>query len=115
MDEKKTHNETTLNVSGMTCVNCAKTVENALMKMEGITSVNTNFAIGKAVVEHDKKIVFSDLKKTVEDAGYKLIEDFSQNKLDEYKKEIRKNLILILIGLSLTIPIFIINMFLDFN
>ena len=42
-----------LNVSGMTCASCVRRVENAIQKVEGVSSANVNLASEKASIEFD--------------------------------------------------------------
>jgi Cu+-exporting ATPase len=58
-------------VTGMTCVSCAKTIENSMKKVKGISEANINFAAEKAYVEYDPKLAKKeDFEKAIEDAGY---------------------------------------------
>ncbi len=58
-------------VTGMTCASCVSHVEKALSEVDGIISVNVNLATEKATVEYDiAKTGMADLRKAVEDAGY---------------------------------------------
>jgi Cu+-exporting ATPase len=58
-------------ITGMTCVSCAKTIENSIRKVKGVSSASINFAAEKAYIEYDpatsKK---EDFEKAIEDAGY---------------------------------------------
>ncbi|WP_226085193.1 copper chaperone CopZ [Mesobacillus sp. S13] len=63
--------KTTLNVSGMTCGHCEKAVKNALMGVDGVSSVVVSLSEGKAEVEYDaSKAEVSKMKSAVEDQGY---------------------------------------------
>jgi len=46
---------TTLKVEGMTCVNCARTIEIALRKREGIRDVEVSFELGRVKVDFDEE------------------------------------------------------------
>jgi copper chaperone CopZ len=59
-------------VVGMTCGGCAKSIHNALLKVDGIYSAEITFESGRAVVAYDKKKVAVDaIVKAIEQAGYK--------------------------------------------
>ena len=61
----------TLPVTGMTCVNCARNVERSIKKLQGIESVNVNFAVEQANVSYDPKALkVRDIVGSVEKAGY---------------------------------------------
>ena len=44
-------------ISGMSCAACAARIEKGLNKLEGVNSANVNFAMEKATVEFDDKLV----------------------------------------------------------
>lgn len=58
-----------LQLSGMSCAGCAKSIEKALSGVQGVTAVNVNFANEVAAVEGDK-LNSEQLVKAVKDAGY---------------------------------------------
>ena len=50
-------------ITGMTCVNCAATIEKGLSDTEGVESANVNLASEKATVEyHPSKIDLGKIK-----------------------------------------------------
>jgi len=59
-------------VSGMTCASCVARVEQALSSVPGVISANVNLASEKATVEYIEGTELADLRRAVEDAGYKL-------------------------------------------
>ncbi|NSJ92790.1 copper ion binding protein, partial [Coprococcus sp. MSK.21.13] len=64
------------NVEGMTCAACAKAVERSSKKLDGVQEANVNFASEKLNITFDEnKLNKEDIKKAVEKAGYKLLED----------------------------------------
>ncbi len=60
---------TVLRVNGMTCDACARRVEGALRRVEGVGRVSVDRAIGKAIVEHDG-VPAAELAVVVTKAGY---------------------------------------------
>jgi Cu+-exporting ATPase len=59
----------------MSCVNCAKSIEKALSKREGVYNATINFAAEKLTVEYNpEQISVAGIKKTVQDVGYQVIE-----------------------------------------
>jgi Cu+-exporting ATPase len=63
--------DVTLPVTGMTCANCALTIERTLSKLEGVDGVNVNFATEQAAISFDpEKIKLKDLTDGVHRAGY---------------------------------------------
>ncbi|BDR66472.1 copper-translocating P-type ATPase [Clostridium tetani] len=64
------------NIEGMTCAACAKAVERSSKKLEGVEEANVNFAAEKLNITFDEdKVKKEDIKKAIEKAGYKLLED----------------------------------------
>ena len=60
-----------LDITGMHCAACARTVEKTLAKGEGIDSVVVNFANHQAYIEGDsEELQFKDLVDSVESVGY---------------------------------------------
>jgi len=61
----------TLELEGMTCANCASTIENRVGALEGIVAVDANFATDGGSVEYDPEAVsLSDIYDAVSEAGY---------------------------------------------
>ncbi len=59
-------------ISGMTCANCAQTIEKGIAKVPGVASATVNFAGEKLSVVHDPALVKrSDLIAKVDDLGYR--------------------------------------------
>ena len=63
--------KTRLGVVGMTCANCAQTVEETVGALEGVENVDVNFASDEATVKYDDdRVSLSDVYEAVEEAGY---------------------------------------------
>lgn len=63
--------KTTLQIDGMTCQGCVKSVTRALQAVAGVTGVQVDLASGKAVVDFDQQQVTpAALTAAVEEAGY---------------------------------------------
>ncbi len=61
----------TLPVQGMTCANCASTVERALRRTEGVEEARVNYAADRAEVDFDPaRVDPSALAERVREAGY---------------------------------------------
>ena len=62
---------TRINVVGMSCATCAETVEEEVGSIEGVESVDVNFATDGATVAYEPEDVsLSEVYDAVEDAGY---------------------------------------------
>ena len=69
-----TEQRATLPITGMTCANCALTVERSLKKAEGVSRAAVNFATEQATVAFDPGLVTSsDLVQQVQKAGYDVV------------------------------------------
>jgi len=65
-----------IKISGMHCASCALNVEKSLQGLEGVGEAQVNFGTEKATVEYDPdKLKLQDLEKTVEDAGYGVVNE----------------------------------------
>ena len=65
---------TALPITGMTCANCALTVERSLKRVEGVSEAGVNFATERASVVFDPAILRTrDLVREVEGAGYGVV------------------------------------------
>ncbi|GHS99348.1 hypothetical protein AGMMS50276_22810 [Synergistales bacterium] len=89
-----TKSSVTIPIGGMTCAACARRIEKAVGKIEGVLSVSVNFATEKATVFYDsRQAKLSAFRAAIENAGYKALEAQKGNAVDEDKlrkeKEIR--------------------------
>ena len=58
-------------ITGMSCANCAMNIERSLKKLEGILSVNVNFASENASITYDPdRVGLKDIIRAIHDAGY---------------------------------------------
>jgi len=64
----------TLPVTGMTCANCALTIQRSLKKVTGVKEANVNFATEQASVSFDMdQVQIKDLTNKIHDAGYGVV------------------------------------------
>src|SRR3990172_13184092 len=65
----------TLQVDGMVCTECAKKVEQCLMKLKGVSHVEVNYDANEAVVEYNpKKVNVKKMIDALKKKGYKAAE-----------------------------------------
>jgi len=63
-----------LKIEGMTCAACAKAVERASKKLQGVNEANVNFATEKLTINFDEtKVSIPDIQVAIEKAGYKAL------------------------------------------
>lgn len=61
----------TINIEGMNCNGCVRSVTNALKQVAGVTNVEVSLSEKRAVVSFDEiEVPFADLRTAVEEAGY---------------------------------------------
>jgi Cu+-exporting ATPase len=73
----------TYKITGMTCAACAKAVERTVRKLDGVSDQSVNIATEKLKIEYNKEEVgFDDIKKAIEKAGYGVIEEETNKKID---------------------------------
>ncbi|MCK4559528.1 MAG: cadmium-translocating P-type ATPase [Calditrichia bacterium] len=65
-------------IDGMDCADCARYLEDVVLKVKGIKSADINFITAKMCVASDEKLISDQLiNKAVKTAGYKIISDQS--------------------------------------
>ncbi|WP_446899790.1 heavy metal translocating P-type ATPase [Clostridium sp. LBM24168] len=72
----------------MTCAACAKAVEKAALKVEGVNEANVNIATEKLKLKFDpEKAKISDVKKSIQKSGYRALEESEKMNNDRERKE----------------------------
>jgi Cu+-exporting ATPase len=105
-----------LPITGMTCAACARNVERALKKTEGVVDASVNLATERATVTYiPGAIRRADLVKAVEAAGYGVIDLTDAAAPEDAERaarqaEIDRQRRLVLIGVVFTLPLFLISM-----
>jgi len=75
MDDDK-NQKVELKISGMACAACSMAVENALKKLDGVSSAQVNLGAETAVVLYDAgKLALIDLETAIRKAGYEVIDE----------------------------------------
>jgi Cu+-exporting ATPase len=65
----------TLKIKGMTCANCARTIEKGVAGLPGVVRAAVNFAAEKLTVEFDpSRLESAGIVRKVEDLGYRALE-----------------------------------------
>lgn len=62
----------TLKIKGMTCEHCVNNVTNAINQVAG-ASAKVSLDNNQAIVSYDRELSNIELRKAVEDAGYKVV------------------------------------------
>ena len=72
MKERK-QMETIMKIEGMMCPHCEARVKSVLEATDGVTEAIVSHEKGEALVKSDKEIPFENLKKIIEEQGYKVL------------------------------------------
>lgn len=111
-----------LPIVGMTCANCANTIERALKKLPGVTAANVNLATERATVEYlPGAVEIGDLIAAIRKVGYDVVEPAAEAEEPEdaeraaRQAEIRQQRLRLLVGLVFTLPAFLLSMARDFG
>jgi P-type Cu+ transporter len=106
------HDKLSIQVGGMTCVNCAKTIEKALNVKEGVYNAVVNFAAERVIVEYNaNQISLPSIKKTIQDVGYEVVDQQKDVEDAENKariRHIRRLKILLTVSAAITVPIMLL-------
>ncbi|MEM8533866.1 MAG: heavy metal translocating P-type ATPase [Chloroflexota bacterium] len=110
-------------VTGMTCATCSKRVEKALKKAPGVLDAHVNLSTEHATVTYTPATTgWSELKATVERAGYGVIEtpDEAMHDAEDIEAAARERELAdkrrkLLVGVLLSVPVFVVSMSRDFG
>lgn len=102
-----------LKISGMTCAMCVKTIEDAINRLDGISTVTVNLSAEKAYSSYNPKMAtVADMKRAIEDAGYQYLgvageetEDLEEVARERDLREKRNRFI---VGFAVGIPLMIL-------
>lgn len=106
----------TFPVEGMTCASCVSRVEKALKKIDGVENAVVNLASEKVTLQFDdSKSNVSDFQNALDEAGYKLIsekteDEKSSDKISPQEKNFKTLKKEFIISAVFAIPIMIISM-----
>jgi Cu+-exporting ATPase len=111
-----------LSLTGMTCANCAATVQRRLeRRVPGVVSASVNYANERAVVEVVPGAASrADLVRAVEDAGYGVLEVSDDEAAGDAESRAREAEIAhhtrtFLVGVLFSLPLFVLSMARDFG
>jgi Cu+-exporting ATPase len=105
-----------LAIIGMTCANCAATIERALNKVDGVLEATVNFANEKASVHYVVGTVGrADLVAAVRKAGYDVVEAQDEAELEDAEAaareaEIRHQERRLIVGALFSAPLLLLSM-----
>ena len=82
-------------VTGMTCATCARIVEQALKKIDGVKFASVNLATSTGFILAEREIDFETIKKAVEAVGYGVETELGKDIESRRYAQAKKNLILV--------------------
>ena len=107
----------TFPVIGMSCTNCAQTIERNVGKLSGVASARVDFAREKLTVEFDSdKIDERRIIARVKELGYSIPSSKTEDaEADARVAEVKSQKRLLIAGLVFTVPLIIFSMARDFG
>lgn len=112
---------TELPLLGMTCANCANTIQRRLNKVEGVIKAEVNFASEKATVDYVAGMISrNDLVAAVRKAGFDVVEaeagvDTDDAEAAARQAELNHQWRRLIVGVIFSLPLFILSMGRDFG
>jgi Cu+-exporting ATPase len=111
-----------LPITGMTCANCAATVERTLnRKVPGVVQAAVNFATERATVEYVPGVAsVAAMIRAIEEAGYGVVQAAAQEQLEDVEAQARQAEIAdqtrkFWVGVVFSLPLFLLSMARDFG
>jgi len=101
-----------LRVGGMTCVMCARSIENALSRLPGVVSASINLGAEKALVTYNPRLTtISEMRSAIEGAGYQYL-GLEGERTDEDEairaQDLRKKRNQAIVGFVVGIPLMVL-------
>ena len=110
-----------LPVTGMTCANCALTIERTLKRMDGVVSAGVNLASERASVEYLPGVVsLAAIQQAIRDVGYDVVIPGEGEAAEDVERaareaEIHDQTHKFWVGMALALPLFLLSMARDFG
>jgi P-type Cu+ transporter len=110
-----------LPITGMTCANCALTIERTLKRLDGVVSANVNLATERASVEYLPGVVsLAAIQQAIRDVGYDVVVPAEGEAAEDVERaareaEIRDQTRKFWIGVAFSVPLLLLSMARDFG
>ena len=75
-----------LSIEGMSCSACSSTLEKYLNKQKGVVDASVNLVLATATIMYDETLSLNDLERFIEEAGYKSLGIYSEEKVFKTEK-----------------------------
>jgi Cu+-exporting ATPase len=110
-----------LPITGMTCANCAMTIECTLKRLDGVVGANVNLANERASVEYlPGEVSLVAIQQAIRDVGYDVVVPGEGEVAEDVERaareaEIRDQTRKFWVGVAFSLPLFLISMARDFG
>lgn len=111
-----------LPITGMTCANCAATVERTLnRKVAGVVQANVNFATERATVEYIPGVAsVAAMVHAIEEAGYGVVQAAAEERMEDVEAQARRAEVAdqtrkFWVGVAFALPLFLFSMARDLS
>ena len=110
-----------LPITGMSCANCARTIERTLGRLDGVVSASANFASERASVEYMPGVIsLAAIQQAIRDVGYDVIVSGEGVAAEDVERaareaEVRDQTRKFWVGVAFTLPLFLLSMGRDFG
>jgi Cu+-exporting ATPase len=110
-----------LPITGMTCANCARTIERTLGRLDGVVDASANYASERVTVEYLPGVVsLARIQQAIRDAGYDVVVAGEGEAAEDVERsareaEIRSQTRKLWVGVIFTLPLFVLSMGRDFG
>jgi Cu+-exporting ATPase len=106
-----------LPIQGMTCAGCVSHVKSAIEKLDGVAQVSVSLPSEKAYITFDDELVEQDqIVDAIRQTGFEVFVDVSDDELaGSRQQEIMGKSRRLLVGVILTVPLFVLSMGRDFG
>lgn len=106
---------------GMTCTNCANTIQRRLTKVEGVLNAEVNYANERATVAYVPGVTdYGELVAAVRKAGYDVVETAGASEAGDAEAaareaEVQHQWRRLIVGVLFSLPLFLLSMARDFG
>ena len=110
-----------LPVTGMTCANCASTIERTLGRLGGVVAASANYASERVSIEYlPGAVSLAAIQQAIRDAGYGVVVTAEGEAAEDVERaareaEIRSQSRKFWVGVAFTLPLFLLSMGRDFG
>jgi P-type Cu+ transporter len=110
-----------LPITGMTCANCALTIERTLKRLDGVVSASVNLASERASVEYLPGVVsLAAIQQAIRDVGYDVVVPGEGESAEDVERaareaEVRDQTRKFWVGVAFSLPLLLLSMSRDFG